>query len=136
MLAFQQHVRSAIEDFQRVGFIILAAETKQHARLGLIHHELLQREVSRRQFDSGRPVLPTHAFPEGVVAIERDDFERAGLQIENHANQSGPDGSVSLGGVRNVPCLVRMSVIAVFDGIPSQHRGRTDDVNVRDFRRF
>ena len=74
VLAFQEHIGSLVEDVQRILFIVLAAQTEQHAGVHLTDHEFLQSAVRCSHFDSQGTVLTAYPFPERVVAVQHDHF--------------------------------------------------------------
>ena len=96
MLAFQGHIGSLVEHVQHILFVVLAAQTEQHAGIHLIDHELLQRAVGCGHFDPKRAVLAAYAFPERVVAVQHDHLEWVSVQVEDGPDERGPDRGVTL----------------------------------------
>ena len=94
MLPFQEHIASLIENIQRIFLIVFAAQTKQHASIHLADHESLQSEV---HFDSRGTVFAAYAFPERVVTVENDYFERVSFQVEDSPDEDRRDSGTTLG---------------------------------------
>jgi len=126
VLAFQDHISSLIEYVQHILFAVLAAQAQQHSRVPLIHHELLQSAVSHGDRDSLPAILATYAFPNSVITIQNNCFERLSLQIEDGSKQGGADAAVALRCVRNIPQLMTMNVVIVRDRIAPQQDLRPD----------
>jgi len=136
VLAFQEHIGSLVEDGQRIVFIVLAAQTEQHAGVHLTDHEFLQRAVRRGHFDSPRTILTANPFPERVVAVQHDHFERVSFQIEKGSDERCPDRGVTLRCVRDMTHMMTVWIVIVVDRIAPQQRRRTDGVNIRYSGRF
>src|SRR6185503_15992321 len=122
---------SLLENVQRLLFIVLAAQTEQQAGVQLTDHEFLQRAVSWSHFDSQGTIFTAYPFPERVVAVQHDHFERVTFQIEEGADKRRPDRGVTLRRVRDMTRMMTMRIVMVVDRIALQQRRRTDRVNVR-----
>ena len=73
-------------------FIILTAQGEQHAFAPALRHELLKRAARRIEHHAFGTILAADAGPQGIVAIERDRFERRCNDGVDLACQGGGQG--------------------------------------------
>ena len=88
----ERHFRMRAEGGGHILFVVLAAQGEQHALAAALRHELLERAARRIEHDALGTVLAADAGPQGVVAIERDDFEWRRGDGVNLARQRGGQG--------------------------------------------
>ncbi len=124
----QGHIRMAAEGLQDVFFVVLAAQTKEHAGVVLGHHELLE---GAARDDFFRSVLAADALPEGVVAVERNDLVGHQPQGVDLAGEQAAESGEVLGRIGDVAEHVSVGVVRLAHRIESVELGRRDEVDVR-----
>src|SRR6266404_1828995 len=93
MLALQCHLRSPLQYFENILFVVLAAKAEEHASVVLPDHEFLDGSSRRINLHTQRTIFPAHSSPQGPIAIKHNDFGAGAVQGRNLPRDHSSQGS-------------------------------------------